>query len=156
MIKRVNEELTSLKREELYRKLKEGKRLLSLFKAKMNRKSKRKLNFTDNIQIKALKATPSGLLPAGWTRDLRNRMVRHFNQNDFQFLKIEVTNDDDERGKLFNGGEAMRKHLYELLTNVRLLKVNYLPIGWTQSQLKTSSLWYTCEPNLPLRIIPRQ
>jgi hypothetical protein len=28
--------------------------------------------------IKAMKITPSGLLPAGWTQDLRNRMTRYF------------------------------------------------------------------------------
>ena len=50
----------------------------------------------------------------------------------------------------------MRKHLYELLTNVKLLKVNYLPIGWTQSQLKTSSLWYTCESIEGMKVVPRQ
>lgn len=59
-----------------------------IFIKKYNKFNPKRLNYNDNIQVKALKATPSGFLPSGWTQDIRNRMVREYNQNDFQFLKI--------------------------------------------------------------------
>lgn len=67
-----------------------GTKLLNLFKAKFDKckKRKNKFNYNDNIEVKALKITPSGLLPAGWTRDLRNRLVRQYKNYDFQFLKV--------------------------------------------------------------------
>jgi hypothetical protein len=46
------------------------------------------------IKVKSLKATPSGLIHTGWATDLRNRMVRHFQDYDYQFLKIQATDDD--------------------------------------------------------------
>lgn len=123
-----------------------GQSLLKIFNKKYVKQKNKVCNFNDNIQVKALKATPSGLIPAGWTRDLRNRMTRHFNKNDFQFLKIQVTSDDDLRSRLY-GGKKLKQFLYELLTNVNIIDQAYIPIGWTQSQLKTSSLWYTLEPS---------
>lgn len=48
--------------------------------------------------------TPSGLVPAGWNIDIRNRLSRNFPNNDFQFMRVEVTNDDSDRSKLFQGG----------------------------------------------------
>lgn len=104
MVEKIRDIFAGLNVEELHLKMQAGMGLLRVFKMKLKRKEKKKLNFKDNIQVKALKATPSGLLPAGWTRDLRNRMVRQFNTSDYQFLKIEVTDDDDLRSKLFNGG----------------------------------------------------
>lgn len=55
----------------------------------------------DNIRVKTVKVTPSGIIPYGWTKDLRNRLNRHFFDNDFQFLKVEVTNDDEMKTKIF-------------------------------------------------------
>lgn len=57
-------------------------------------KSKNVNRKNDCIKVKSLKITPSGLIPTGWTTDLRNRMVRHFQDYDYQFLKIQVTDDD--------------------------------------------------------------
>jgi hypothetical protein len=51
-------------------------------------KSKNVNRKNDCIKVKSLKITPSGLIPTGWTTDLRNRMVRHFQDYDYQFLKI--------------------------------------------------------------------
>lgn len=67
-----------------------GSKLLDVFTTKLKKckNKKNKFNYHDNIEVKALKVTPSGLLPAGWTRDLRNRLVRQYRNYDFQFLKI--------------------------------------------------------------------
>lgn len=52
------------------------------------------------IKVPSFKLTPSGMVPAGWSYDTRNRLFRHFQKYDFQFIKIEVT-DDDLKSKLF-------------------------------------------------------
>jgi hypothetical protein len=40
------------------------------------------------IQIPLFKLTPSGIIPSGWSKDIRNRLNRHYNEYDFQFMKI--------------------------------------------------------------------
>lgn len=95
------------------------------------------------IRVPKLKMTPSGLIPCGWSIDMRNRLNRHYRAFDFQFIKIEVSNDDEEKSQLFNGRELMRNYLTNILQIIFFLGRTYVPLGWTQSQLKTSSMWYT-------------
>lgn len=59
----------------------------------------------NTIAVPTFKFTPSGLVPAGWNKDLRNRLLKHYNTQDYQFMKLEVTDDDEDLNKLFNCGE---------------------------------------------------
>ena len=71
-------------------------------------------------------------------------MAKEFHQYDHQFLKIEIGND--------NGLNLPPSELYlanywvkEVFNHISILDRNYVPLGWSQSQLRTSSLWFICE-----------
>lgn len=86
--------------------------------------------------------TPSGLIPSGWTKDLRNRLVRHYRLYDFQFMKLQVTDDDPLRSSLYQCKDIMRQYIEKKLQKIKFLDKTYIPLGWTQSQLKSCSMWY--------------
>lgn len=76
-------------------KIQKGMNLFDIFYKKVNKKRKQtkdKINDqqkpNDNIQVKSIKMTPSGFIPMGWNRDLRNRLSRNYPDNDFQFLRL--------------------------------------------------------------------
>ena len=75
------------------------------------KKSAKKDNNNSMIRTPSFKMTPSGIIPSGWTQDLRNRLVEHYKEYDYQFMKLEVTDDNEELDKIFNCGKVMQEVL---------------------------------------------
>lgn len=128
MILRIKDILVSFNKEQLYMKIQKGLNLVEIFKKKINSKKQQKKDkqndtdkVKDNIVVKSIKMTPSGLIPMGWNKDLRNRLSRNYPNNDFQFLRLEVTNDDSEKTHLYNGGEIFTKILFNKIKTINIM-----------------------------------
>lgn len=101
------------------------------------------LNDKDTIITPKFRLTPSGMVPGGWCKDQRNRLFNHFRDYDYQFMKLEIRDDDEKFSKMFNCGVLMKMSLEVAMEEIRFLDWVYTPLTWTQSQLKASSIWYT-------------
>jgi hypothetical protein len=58
---------------------------------------------------------------------------------------IKVTLSDDVGDNMKNQRYIYSKIMRRLLDNVNLLGMQYVPLGWSGSQLRASSLWYVRE-----------
>ncbi len=87
--------------------------------------------------------TPSGILPSPISSETKNRLIREFEGQSEFFLKVTLMDDAGENLK-------NKKYLYDkilrgLLDSIAIMGRSYVPLGWSGSQLRSSSLWYVSE-----------
>ena len=84
--------------------------------------------------------TPSGILPNPISHETKCRLIRHYEKYTEFFIKITLLDDVNETMK--NQKYLYNKILRKLLDKIKVMDKEYVPLGWSGSQLRGSSIWY--------------
>lgn len=87
--------------------------------------------------------TPSGYLYNPPTPEMKGRLMKEYSAQSEHFMRVTIT--DDNEGSLKNQKYITRVPLKKMMEGISMLDRNYIPLGWSPSQLRSYSLWYMHE-----------
>ena len=101
----------------------------------------RMLNQSDLITyIFRASLTPSGYLFNAPTPEMKGRLLKHYSVEAEFFLRISF---NDESEVELKNQKYLTKRIYRKEMNkISILNRDYIPLGWSPSQLRSFSLWY--------------
>ena len=84
--------------------------------------------------------TPSGYLFNAPTPEMKGRLLKHFNDESEFFLRISFN--DESEVELKNQKYLTKRVFRNRMDKISILGREYIPLGWSPSQLRSFSLWY--------------
>ena len=71
---------------------------------------------------------------------MKGRLLKEYSRQSEHFLRVSIT--DESEGTLKNQRYLTKKALKDHMNKVMIIQREYIPIGWSPSQLRSYSLWY--------------
>lgn len=87
--------------------------------------------------------TPSGYLYNAPTPEMKGRLLKEYTHNSEHFMRVSIS--DDNEGTLKNQKYITKGALKTFMKKIRIVDRDYIPLGWSPSQLRSYSLWYIHE-----------
>lgn len=90
-----------------------------------------------------LSLTPSGYLFDPPTPEMKGRLLKEYSNEVELFLRVSIQEENltDLKNQKYITRMIFRKEMDE----INILGRKYIPLGWSPSQLRSSSLWYLSE-----------
>lgn len=74
---------------------------------------------TKLIYIPRIKLTPNGIVYAGWTMEVASKILKHFRDFEYQFLKCEIS--DDQGRKIQNSPHILQTYMRKSMDKIKVL-----------------------------------
>jgi hypothetical protein len=97
------------------------------------------------VQVFRLNLTPSGYLFTPPSPEMKGRLLKEFNKYSEFFMRVSIC--DDHEGTLKNQKYITKVAFKAGMKKLQIMNRQYIPLGWSPSQLRSYSLWYIHETN---------
>ena len=74
---------------------------------------------------------------------MKGRLLKEYCKQSEHFMRVTIT--DDNEGTLKNQKYITKKALKDRMKRRNIVDREYIPLGWSPSQLRSYSLWYIHE-----------
>lgn len=74
---------------------------------------------------------------------MKGRLLKEYCKQSEHFMRVTIT--DDNEGTLKNQKYITKRALKDRMKRISIVDRQYIPLGWSPSQLRSYSLWYIHE-----------
>ena len=74
---------------------------------------------------------------------MKGRLLKEYSNQSEHFMRVTIT--DDSEGSLKNQKYITKRALKDRMKRISIVDREYIPLGWSPSQLRGYSLWYIHE-----------